>query len=125
MKKDAHPALQKILNPKRCQPASLIWSMQSTRGKTIRLNPSRNASCLNEKREVTGETMKIEWVDGFEIRVSIDHGAAVISANREGLLSLAKQFAALAEAVPGSHIHYDEYNSLEEGSAEMLIARAK
>ena len=67
--------------------------------------------------------MNIEWKTGSEIRVSIDNGAAVISANREGLLSLADQLAALAEAEPGSHIHYDEYNSLEEGSAEMIIGR--
>ena len=67
--------------------------------------------------------MRIEWVDGFEIRVSADHDEAVISANREGLLSLAKQLAALAEEDPGSHIHYDEHNSLEEGSAELTIEK--
>ena len=65
--------------------------------------------------------MEIEWADGAELRVRIDHGAAVISANREGLLSLAKQLTAMAEAAPGTHIHYDEYNSLEDGSSEMII----
>ena len=65
--------------------------------------------------------MKIEWAEGFEIRVTADRGEARISANREGLLSLAKQFAALAEALPGSHIHYDAYNSLEDGSAAMIV----
>ena len=69
--------------------------------------------------------MEIEWVDGFEIRVKVDHDAVVISANKEGMLSLAKQLTALAEAVPGQHIHYDEYNSLEDGSAEMIIVREK
>ena len=67
--------------------------------------------------------MKIEWVDGFEIRVSIAGGGAVISANKEGLLSLAKQLTTLAEETPGSHIHYDENNSLEEGSAELIFVR--
>ena len=67
--------------------------------------------------------MKIEWTNGFEIHVSIDNGTAVISANKEGLLSLAGQLTALAEEPPGSHIHYDEYNSLEEDSAEMIIER--
>ena len=37
--------------------------------------------------------------------------------------SLQKQLAALADAAPGSHIHYDEHNSLEEGSAELIISR--
>ena len=69
--------------------------------------------------------MKIEWVDGFEIRVKVDNDAVVIAANKEGMLSLAKQLTALAEAVPGQHIHYDEDNSLEDGSAEMIIVREK
>lgn len=67
--------------------------------------------------------MNVEWIDGFRIRVSINSNTAVISANKEGLISLAKQLAALAEEAPGDHIHYDEYNSLEEGSAELVIER--
>ena len=67
--------------------------------------------------------MKVEWVDGFEIQVKIQDGTAVISANKEGLLSLAKQFTALAEGIPGDHIHYDEYNALEDGSSEMIVER--
>jgi len=67
--------------------------------------------------------MKIEWEDGYMISVSVNNSEAVISANREGLLSLAGQLKALAEGVPGDHIHYDEYNSLEEGSAELIIER--
>ena len=79
----------------------------------------------NFKSENAGDNMDIEWVDGFEIRVKVDHDAVVIAANREGMLSLAKQLTALAEAAPGQHIHYDDYNSLEEGSAEMIIVREK
>ena len=67
--------------------------------------------------------MEVNWVDGFEIRVTVDSGMAVISANREGLLSLAEQLAALADGQPGDHIHYDEHTSLEEGSAELIIER--
>ena len=69
--------------------------------------------------------MKLEWTDGAELRVSIDAGGAVLSANREGLLSLAGQLRALAEEAPGSHIHYDEHNSLEEGSAELIIEKTE
>ena len=69
--------------------------------------------------------MHIEWVDGFEIRVTADKREAVISANRAGLLSLARQLEALADAAPGDHIHYDAYNSLEEGSAELTIERVE
>ena len=65
--------------------------------------------------------MKIEWIDGSGIKTAIENKEIVISANREGLLSLAKQLTKLADGVPGDHIHYDAYNSLEEGSAEMII----
>ena len=68
--------------------------------------------------------MEIEWMDGAEIRVCLEEGTAVLSANREGLLSLARQLTALAQAGPGAHIHYDAYNALEEGSAELIIQRA-
>lgn len=69
--------------------------------------------------------MNIEWIDGHEIRVKADDDTVVIAANKEGLLSLAKHITALAEAAPGQHIHYDGYNSLEEGSTEMIIVRSK
>ncbi len=65
--------------------------------------------------------MDIKWIDGFKIKTAAANGEVVISANREGLLSLAKQLAALAEGSPGEHIHYDEHNALEEGSVEMII----
>jgi hypothetical protein len=67
--------------------------------------------------------VKIEWVEGFEISAIAENSKIVISANREGLISLAKQLTALADSIPGEHIHYDEYNSLEEGSAELIIER--
>ena len=65
--------------------------------------------------------MKIDWVEGFEIKAAAENGEIVISANREGMLSLAKHLIALADGVPGDHIHYDAYNSLEVGSADMII----
>ena len=65
--------------------------------------------------------MIFNWVDGFEITVRIDNGTAVISANREGLISLANHLKSLAEEPSGSHIHLDVYNSLEEGSSELIL----
>lgn len=67
--------------------------------------------------------MKNEWVDDFEIKVISEKNEIIISANREGLLSLAKHLTALADGEPGDHVHYDEYNSLKEGSAELIIER--
>ena len=67
--------------------------------------------------------MELEWVNGFVIRTSAEEGATVLSANREGLLSLAKQLKALADENSGSHIHYDAYNALEEGSVDLIIEK--
>ncbi len=67
--------------------------------------------------------MDIKWVDGFEIRVNSDGRLTIISANREGLLSLARQLKDLAKEKPGSHIHYDDYNSLADGSDELIIEK--
>ena len=67
--------------------------------------------------------MKVEWVDDFEIKVVAENSEIVISANRAGLLSLAKQLMALAEGVAGDHIHYDDQSALEKGSTEMVIER--
>ena len=67
----------------------------------------------------------MEWVDGFQIRVCIQDGVPVISANREGLLSLANHLTFLAEEAPGSHIHMDAFNALEDGSTELIIERTE
>lgn len=68
---------------------------------------------------------KHSWEDNFKISVENNNGQVVIKANREGLISLAKQLLTLSEEnVPaGTHFHLDEYNSLEEGSVELIIER--
>lgn len=50
-----------------------------------------------------------------------------IEANKEGLISLARHILELAqEDVPEfEHIHLDEYNSLEDNSAELTIVKRK
>ena len=65
--------------------------------------------------------MKMGWVNGSEISVKASDKEVTISANREGLLSLAQQLRTLAEADPEDHIHYDDYSFLEEGSSELVI----
>ncbi len=67
--------------------------------------------------------MILHWVDGFEITVEVMDGSVVLSANREGLLSLANHLTALADEQPGSHVHLDEYSALEEGSVELIIEK--
>lgn len=67
--------------------------------------------------------MRMRWEEGFEIGVRIRGDEVTISANREGLLSLAAILADLANEQPGTHVHLDEHNSLEEGSAELVVER--
>lgn len=67
--------------------------------------------------------MDLKWEEGYIIRVSAADGSAAVSANREGLRSLANHLAALADEAPGSHLHLDPYNGLEEGSAELLLEK--
>ena len=69
--------------------------------------------------------MEFKWVDGFSITVRTEDNAAVISANREGLLSLASHLSALAQMQGAGHFHLDEYNALEEGSAELIIEKVE
>jgi hypothetical protein len=67
--------------------------------------------------------MHIRWEDGFEIGVAISGEEVTISANREGLVSLANIMLDLAKGLPGAHVHLDESNSLEDGSCELIIER--
>ncbi len=70
--------------------------------------------------------MDMKWEDGFKIRVSVDEdGACVIDANWAGLLSLSQNILALAKEQAGSHFHLDAYNSLEEGSCELIIGKTE
>ena len=69
--------------------------------------------------------MNIKWIDGYMISVRNAGDTVTISANKEGLLSLADQLIALANEETGAHIHYDEYNSLEDGSNELIIEKTQ
>ena len=67
----------------------------------------------------------LNWEENYKIEINEEHGETVISANKEGLLSLANHFANLAQDdIPvGSHIHLDQYNSLEEGSCDVIVQK--
>jgi hypothetical protein len=65
------------------------------------------------------------WEDDFEIKVQYDDSCVRILANKDGLLSLANHLINLAQDNfdKGYHLHYDDYNSLEEGSIELIIEK--
>ncbi|UFJ61974.1 hypothetical protein [Brevibacillus sedimenti] len=65
------------------------------------------------------------WEDNFIIETEINGNTIIIRANKDGLISMAKHLLTLAqnEVPTGTHIHYDELNSLEEGSCEIVIQK--
>lgn len=69
--------------------------------------------------------LRLCWSGSYSIMVSANNNEVVISANREGLVSLANHLLNLAQTdVPcGTHIHLDEYNSLEDGSQSIIIEK--
>jgi len=67
------------------------------------------------------------WEHNFTIEVSSSKNQTYIKANKAGLVSLAIQLLTLAqdEVEVGRHFHYDHYNSLEEGSVDLIIEKAE
>lgn len=65
------------------------------------------------------------WSDNFRIFTSFNNNTFVIKANKEGLESLGKQLIQLSqdEIPEGTHLHYDEYNSLEDNSVNFIIEK--
>ena len=72
-----------------------------------------------------GNTISLLWEHNFSIRCNVENSLVTISANTEGLISLARHLLTLAQKdVPVStHIHLDEYNSLENGSTELVFVK--
>ena len=70
------------------------------------------------------EGVSLKWENNFCIKV-LGGDEIIIKANCAGLTSLARHLLTLAqEGVPnGSHIHLDEYNSLEEKSVDLIVER--
>jgi hypothetical protein len=68
-----------------------------------------------------------KWENGFEIKIGREDNTIVLSANKAGLLSLANHCINLAQDdVPFNyHLHFDQSNSLEDGSLELLIQKVK
>jgi hypothetical protein len=69
--------------------------------------------------------MKYNWEADFNIEVKYEDGIVVLKANKAGLFSLANHLLNLAqEEIPiGYHFHFDEGNSLEEGSTDLIIQK--
>ena len=69
--------------------------------------------------------LRFEWEPAYFIKCTVDNGSVYLEANRDGLVSLARHLLMLAqENVPDrEHFHLDQFNSLEDGSAELVVIR--
>ncbi|HET9502150.1 MAG TPA: hypothetical protein VFO93_01320 [Hymenobacter sp.] len=69
--------------------------------------------------------IRTQWEQSFSIATSGTTGCFTLKANKAGLVSLAMHLLTLAQDnVPdGCHIHYDEFNSLEDNSIEFVIQK--
>lgn len=71
-------------------------------------------------------SFKFNWQENKKIKVCIeDDRQVVMIINKEWLMSLANHLLNLAQdSVPNHyHIQLDEYNSLEDGSFELIIEK--
>lgn len=70
--------------------------------------------------------LQLCWGDGYMIKVASENNKVVISANREGLISMVENHLlnlAQVDVPCGTHIHLDEYNALEDGSIDLIIEK--
>ncbi|MBX7171462.1 MAG: hypothetical protein K1X72_10945 [Pyrinomonadaceae bacterium] len=69
--------------------------------------------------------MQFDWEDDFEMEVKIEKNQVILWANKEGLISLANHLLKLStdDFPSGYHFHLDQYNSLEDGSHEIIIGK--
>jgi hypothetical protein len=77
------------------------------------------------------EDLRSIWETNFKIETSLSKSNAfekthiIIEANSAGLISLARYLLYLAQPykIIGSHYHFDDDNSLEKGSVELIIEK--
>lgn len=71
----------------------------------------------------SGITFK--WEPNSSIKIKFEDGKVILMANTEGLISFANHLLNLAQAnIPsGYHVHFDQYNSLEDDSIEIIIEK--
>jgi len=83
---------------------------------------------LNIEIPDSDEDFVSAWEPGFKILTQVftsprEGQTIIVQSNSEGLISLARFFLMLAQpnVAIGKHYHFDDLNSLEEGSVELVI----
>ena len=69
--------------------------------------------------------MTLIWEPDAAIRVTLENGTVILSANESGLVSLSRHLLSLVQETAGSHLHLDDSNALEDGSAELILEKTE
>lgn len=73
-----------------------------------------------------GNGLDIIWETGSKYAISVEGKNVVISANKSGLVSLAKQmlYMAYSNLPTGSHVHYDSFfTNINDEDLELVIEK--
>ncbi|MGW6819315.1 Imm32 family immunity protein [Streptomyces sp. NPDC055005] len=80
---------------------------------------------MNVNTMTDGVTRVFTWEEGARIEVRNLGGEIVIEANAAGLKTLAGHLLTLAQdgTPDGAHLHLEDNNGLEDGSASLVLER--
>ena len=72
-----------------------------------------------------GSALDVIWEDKANYTAEVHEQDILIKANRQALISVAKQMLYLAynDLPAGSHIHYDEFFTQTKGNYEIIIEK--
>lgn len=72
-----------------------------------------------------GNGIDVVWETGSKYAINIDDNSVVISANKNALVSIAKQMLYMAyNTLPkGSHVHYDSFFTKMNEEYELVIEK--
>ena len=72
-----------------------------------------------------GEGLDVVWENGSKYAIKIADNTVMISANKNALISIAKQMIYMAcNNLPvGSHVHYDSFFTETNGEYELVIEK--
>ncbi len=72
-----------------------------------------------------GNGLDVIWENGAKYMVNVDENHVILSANKDGLISLAKQMLYMAynDLEIGSHVHFDSFFTKEENMCELIIEK--
>ena len=75
-----------------------------------------------------GDSLDVLWENGSKYTISVVANGVVISANKNGLVSIAKQMLYMAynDLPVGSHVHYDSFfTKMNQEKNELVIEKVQ